>query len=130
MGSGRKSPLGTGQVEPGLKVSTTEMTGSCPSVPSSELFLIPIGGEFKVSGLLVFPGDSPAGSRSYQSSDTKGSTPCLSTPNYLPSLDKMHMGVGCGYITGGLGSLGGYPKHRHPGLEVVAFPANMFPCSM
>lgn len=59
-GSSRKSPLRTGQVEPGLTVSTTHLTGSCPSVLSCGLSLIHVGVEVRVFGLLVSPaGDSP-----------------------------------------------------------------------
>lgn len=107
--SERKSPRGTGQVRPGRTVPTIHMTGSCPSVLNSALFLIRLGIEVRVFGLLVSPaGSSLASPSSCLPSDTEGFTPPSSLPNPR-SLGKMYRGVGCRFING---SLGGTPKQQ------------------
>lgn len=66
----------------GLTVSTIYLTGYCPSIPRSELFLVLLKGDVRVWGLLVFSaGDSSAGPLSYLPSDTERST----TPSPLPT---------------------------------------------
>ena len=96
MGSGRKSRLETGQVEPVLTVFTIYKAGSHSSICSSELFLILFGEAVNVFVLLVsFAEDSLTDTRSYLLSGTEGSIfpSCLSTP---VSLGKMHIvGYGC-----------------------------------
>lgn len=95
MGLGRKSRLGTGQVEPFLTLFIIYKAGSHSSICSSELFLILFGEAVNVFVLVSLAEDSLTDMRSYLLSGTEGSIfpSCLPTP---VSLGKMPMvGYGC-----------------------------------